>query len=1004
MARAAIDRRPELSLRVGGRVRQGPLTLPTLARIGPRLLLAVPVLFNLWTLRAETTVVQNLNDSHLHFAMVRWAQAQITAGRILPIDGWFPYLGLGSAQFRHYSALGHLIAGYVAVFVGATTTYYWSVYLLLALWPISVYFGSRLMGWDRWTAAASALSAPLLVSAMNYGYERGSYTWYGLGLWAQLWGMWLLPIALGLTWRAIRGKGSYWLAALVVSLTIAAHYFEGYLALLAIGLWAILAPSQILPRVGRAIAVGLGSLLAAAWVLVPLFQDGRWWPVSEYDRNSYFNDGFGAPKVLDWLFTGQLYDGGRAIPVVTVLVGIGVIACLVRFRRDERARAALLLWAMCLLLLCGRPTLGVLLNLLPGASVLALHRFIMGVHLSGLFLAGIGAVWLGQHLVALSRRFVPAIRPSLVAAAAAILLVLALYPAWAEIASADNAAMTTRSAQQLSDTTDGADLQVLIDYIKALSPGRVYAGARWDWGAGYSVGWVPVYTVLANQDIDTVGFRLRVPSLMSEAEMVFDERNPADYDLFGIKYLLLPADHKPPVAATLLAQQGRHTLWQLDTSGYLDVVDTVWPPVVQDHGNVATHALGFVDSALLNQHLYPTVAFNGADAAAPSLLSGATLVGPAGRVENEAVSLRDGTFNADVVANRTAVVLLKASYEPRWRVTVDGHESTPDMIAPALMGVTVPAGRHAVAFRYVPDRQYPPLLAVVLLALLGLGFGPRLIRRAWRNLPLPFRGRAGVGGAREESMEKLWTSEYRRRVEDGLQGVEGFLGLDEAWELHEEARLYPPVSERVNVVEIGSWKGRSTIALGLGVKARGNGSVAAIDPHTGSRELIEIYGPVDTYGSFLSNIERAGVADVVVPIRKTSHHARMTVEEKSVHVLFVDGSHEYEDVRQDIDDWVTALADGARVSFNDPSACGVYRALRERVLSFGSPFRSPRLIQNSVFFEFKPNTPWTARDWVAWSRLRVALILRFQANRFRPRMPSWLVRVGWTASRRMVGG
>jgi hypothetical protein len=37
-------------------------------------------------------------------------------------------------------------------------------------------------------------------------------------------------------------------------------------------------------------------------------------------------------------------------------------------------------------------------------------------------------------------------------------------------------------------------------------------------------------------------------------------------------------------------------------------------------------------------------------------------------------------------------------------------------------------------------------------------------------------------------------------------------------------------------------------------------------------------------------------------------------------------------------------------------------------------------------------------------RVRLALILRFQANRFRPNMPSWLVRVGWTASRRMVGG
>ena len=58
--------------------------------------------------------------------------------------------------------------------------------------------------------------APLLVSATNYGFEQRSYTWFGLGLWAQLWGMFLLPIALGLTWRALRGRGSLALAALVV--------------------------------------------------------------------------------------------------------------------------------------------------------------------------------------------------------------------------------------------------------------------------------------------------------------------------------------------------------------------------------------------------------------------------------------------------------------------------------------------------------------------------------------------------------------------------------------------------------------------------------------------------------------------------------------------------------------------------------------------------------------------------------------------------------------------
>src|SRR5438093_1606347 len=88
----------------------------------------------------------------------------------------------------------------------------------------------------------------------------------------------------------------------------------------------------------------------------------------------------------------------------------------------------------------------------------------------------------------------------------------------------------------------------------------------------------------------------------------------------------------------------------------------------------------------------------------------------------------------------------------------------------------------------------------------------------------------------------------------------------------------------------------------------------------------------------------------------------------------------------------------------DPSFAGVYRALRERVVRPGSPFRSPTLIQNTLFFEFKPNARWTLADWVAWLRLRITLMLRYQANRFRPYMPPWFVRIGWLVERRLVVG
>ena len=81
-------------------------------------------------------------------------------------------------------------------------------YLLLALWPVAVYWGARLLGWDRWASVAAAAVAPLVVSAPGYGYEHESYTWQGRGVYSQLWAMWLLPVSLGLTWRCRAGVRS----------------------------------------------------------------------------------------------------------------------------------------------------------------------------------------------------------------------------------------------------------------------------------------------------------------------------------------------------------------------------------------------------------------------------------------------------------------------------------------------------------------------------------------------------------------------------------------------------------------------------------------------------------------------------------------------------------------------------------------------------------------------------------------------------------------------------
>ena len=78
---------------------------------------------------------------------------------------------------------------------------------------------------------------------------------------------------------------------------------------------------------------------------------------------------------------------------------------------------------------------------------------------------------------------------------------------------------------------------------------------------------------------------------------------------------------------------------------------------------------------------------------------------------------------------RPGVVVLAASYDPGWRVSVDGAPASTVMMAPALVGVKVPAGAHTITFIYKGFSWYW-LLGLISVAGLGLAL---LVARAKRN-------------------------------------------------------------------------------------------------------------------------------------------------------------------------------------------------------------------------------------------------------------------------------
>jgi len=241
---------------------------------------------------------------------------------------------------------------------------------------------------------------------------------------------------------------------------------------------------------------------------------------------------------------------------------------------------------------------------------------------------------------------------------------------------------------------------------------------------------------------DDVGFSLRTTSLASDFEAAFDDTDPAQYELFDIRYLILPEDRQPSVPATFVDRQDGNVLWQVPTSGYLDVVDTTSPTIRADRTNLFQRASFFMKSELLRAGRYPTIAFAGQPAAPPTLPAGTTPSGPPGSIRSEDDALAEGSVTAEVVADRPAVVLLKVSFDPRWVVMVDGVPTTTQMVAPSFIGVAIPAGAHSIAFRYQPFPDYALLLAIGALTFVGLWMVPAL---AERKRSRRGRGREEVG-------------------------------------------------------------------------------------------------------------------------------------------------------------------------------------------------------------------------------------------------------------------
>jgi MMP 1-O-methyltransferase len=120
-----------------------------------------------------------------------------------------------------------------------------------------------------------------------------------------------------------------------------------------------------------------------------------------------------------------------------------------------------------------------------------------------------------------------------------------------------------------------------------------------------------------------------------------------------------------------------------------------------------------------------------------------------------------------------------------------------------------------------------------------------------------------------------------------------------------------------SVVEIGSFKGKSTVALATVTGQYGLGPVVAIDPHMGLSYLgPEMPQQSATFEEFLGSLGTAGVKQNVEVHREFSRDVAKGWS-RPIRLLWIDGDHSYAACKEDLDLFSAFLSDGAVVAFHD---------------------------------------------------------------------------------------
>ncbi|MFD3266105.1 class I SAM-dependent methyltransferase [Phenylobacterium ferrooxidans] len=191
----------------------------------------------------------------------------------------------------------------------------------------------------------------------------------------------------------------------------------------------------------------------------------------------------------------------------------------------------------------------------------------------------------------------------------------------------------------------------------------------------------------------------------------------------------------------------------------------------------------------------------------------------------------------------------------------------------------------------------------------------------------------------QEFLSQLTLNIERFEKVAAFLSVPGYLSWHEGFTLLSLAEVWPVEGD---IVEIGSFKGKSTCFLAQGALRSGRGKVHAVDHFRGSpehqkgghEETAEIVESGSTYEQFRANLAAFGLSEVVEAIVSGSQEAAAAWS-GSARMVFIDGDHSCQGTKGDFEAWFPHVTETGLICFHDYQNShyldGVTRFIEEEV-------------------------------------------------------------------------